>query len=221
MTKQILLILTLFVISCKSPTNETEIKTKENTAKNNVLEIKAENYIEGISKKVEQNISDTKIILSELNDPYDLHLYGKIKFIVDNKTILEYKTKHLEIEGYQGKVCTFFEQRVNDRFVSYYIFKSNNRPEPNKFLIFKQTEKKIKLIGETEETTADIYGDVDLDGKFEIGGFNTYCQPGIKENEQPNHPQFCIEHLRIYEIGDSFERDKIMENFIKNEKNVW
>ncbi len=206
MSKQILLILSLFIISCNPASKKDQIVP--------------ENYINGIPKSVKQSILETKIILSEIKDPYELHLYEKIQFIINDKVTLEYKKDDLEIEGYQDNVCVFFQKPENGSFVNFYVFTSNNRPSPNKFIVFKQSANEIKFIGETEESTADIFGDVDLDGIFEIGGFNNYCQPGTKENEQPDHPLFCIEHLRVYEIGNTFERDSIMENFIKKNKNM-
>jgi len=221
-----LLALTLSIVSCNPYNKNNKIEPSQNTSADTIIvfqtkEIVSNDYIDGIPKTVKQNLFETKILLSKLTDPYDLHLYGKIEFIIDNKIALEYKEKYLEIEGYQDNVCTFFQQQENGGFVSFYVFRYNNRPSPDKFLVFKQIGNEIKFIGTTEQSTADVFGDIDLDGKFEIGGFNTNCEPGTKENDQPSHPLFCIDHLRVYEIGDIFIRDTIVERFIKNNKNVW
>jgi len=199
-------ILSIFVFSCKPSVEANQIKP--------------EDFIYGIPKSVKQNILETEIVLSEIKDPYELHIYGKIQFVINDEIILEYKTEYLEVEGYQDNICNFFQLLENGRFANFYVFKSNKRPSPNTFLVFKQIDNVVEFIGETEESTAEIFGDVDLDGRFEIGGFKNYCEPGTKENEQPNHPQFCIEHLRIYEIGNHFVRDSIMEGFIKKRKTI-
>jgi len=216
----ILFLLTLFIVSCNSLTkeNNTEVNDTNTTDTLQTKEIISDDYINGIPKTVAQNIYGTRIVLSELNDPYDLHLYGKIDFFIDNQNVFEYNEKYLDVEGYQDNICAFFEQREQGELTSFYIFRFNNRPLPDKFLVFKQINNKIKFIGTTEQSSSEIFGDVDLDGKFEIGGFNDYCEPVNDESDKSGHPFFCLDNLRIYEIGNSFDRDTILENFIIENK---
>ena len=217
------IILLLAILSCNTSNENTVVKEIVKIETDTIYVNKGSttpdtSLIEGVPKVVKQNLSDIKIVLSKLSDPYEFHLYGKIEFFINQKLIYTYENEYLEIQAYQDNVCSSFEILENEIFSTFYIFRSNNRPEPNNFIVFKKVGKSIEKVGETETLTGEIYGDIDLDGIFEIGGFNRHCEPGVKETENPNHPLFCSDFLRVYEITNTIERDTIVEQTILKRK---
>jgi hypothetical protein len=70
--------------------------------------------------------------------------------------------------------------------------------------------KAFKL-GITDNSTAEIFGDIDYDGKFEIGGF-TYLFQGSKGGEKPDST-FYNKSYKVFEIDVGFPIDRKLTNY--------
>jgi len=98
------------------------------------------------------------IVLSqrfEENQPY----FGEISIHRQGNPVFHYSSDEIEFEGFDTVV---------------YIFTQNERPEPNRYLIVSVTEDSSWIVVTTPSNTAEIFGDIDADGKFEIGGIKEY-----------------------------------------------
>jgi len=101
-------------------------------------------------------------------------LYKNIFIYRNKKLLFEYTEKNLEVVGTPFNIFTEHEISVCKEY--YYIFKVFGAPGPNKYLIIKSTKDSTFFFGITKTNTAEIFGDIDHDGKFEIGGFEWYCE---------------------------------------------
>ena len=113
-------------------------------------------------------ISKDSVVLSGTPDP-EVPYWNKAEVYRQGKLILQYSDKELELEGSPGHIFT--EGRSGKDYV--YILTINERPLPPRFLILKATKDSVGILGITGNTTAVIFGDVDKDGIFEIGGYLT------------------------------------------------
>ena len=166
------------------------------------------------STSIEYLIDDLKFIFSDLTDPYDLGLYQRFEAQINDSTQVKIESNTLELEG---KNFEFSSENVFKTDSSiFYLITANNRPEPNYYYLLKQVGQKIELIGQTEPSTKDLFGDIDNDGYLEIGGFNTHCQGATAENF--DDPDFCLDHFRVFEIRNKVSRD--LETEEKEIKNV-
>ena len=211
------------MVSCKTKSNINQIESETTDTENKEENLKFESVenINEIPKKVEQNISDVKVVLSKPIDSLEQHLYGRLDFLIDNKLRATSEYDNLKIEGYQDNVCAFFHREEKGKRVTYYILKLDKKPKPNGYLIYKKSNEILLMIAEITSNTADIFGDVDFDGKFEIGGFNNYCKNGKLNKYELEYPLCNIDSLEIIEIGGKIQRDTTLENLIKKNKNVW
>jgi len=150
MKEMLIILIVLILVGCNI--NEKSENLDRPISSNNADTISQPNnnfsdqFIDGIPKTVEQNIfGTTKIVLSKLGDPYDLHLYGQIEFFIEGQKVFEYKEKYLQVEGYQDKVCDFFGLKQDGQYNLFYIFRFSNRPSPDGFLVIRESNKKMKI----------------------------------------------------------------------------
>jgi hypothetical protein len=84
----------------------------------------------------------------------------------------------------------------------------HNAPQPSKFLILLSTKSEVTLFGITKPSTAEIFGDIDYDGKFEIGGFEDHCEAGDRQcNRKSNYS--------VFELDKDFPIDKKLTRYFK------
>ena len=133
-------------------------------------------------------------------------LYNKILIYRDHKLIFEYGNKSIEIKGTPFSIFT--EHEILSCKEYFYIFKLLNAPGPDKYLIIKSTKDKTSYFGTTKSSTAEIYGDIDYDGKFEIGGFEWYCEA----DDSTCHPK---DLYNIFKVDSGFPEDTTLTKYFK------
>ena len=133
-------------------------------------------------------------------NPLPMYHYNKIEFLVnDSVPIFNHKLQKSSIVGYPNKTCVFYED--------FYLFKIDDDPNPGKYLVFKKEKNTINFYGETENITGEIFGDIDHDGKFEIGGYATFHNDTLL-----SRGKFINNNIRVYELNNSIKRDKNVES---------
>ena len=153
-------------------------------------------------KSISQNTNDLVI---KLTSPIDTthqvpsYLYNEIDFMInDSVSLFNYKSEKENIIGYQDKICEIYS--------NLFIFKLDDSLNPNKYLIFKKEMDKIEYYGITENVSGEIFGDVDYDGKFEIGGYTTFHTDSLI-----SRGKYVNNNFKVYELNDSIRRDKNIE----------
>ena len=149
---------------------------------------------------------DSVVLLSKI-DKSDF--YNQIQIFRGQQKIFDHKDKNLEIIG--TPLNFFIEQDIKTYSEYFYILRLFNGPSPDKFLILKTTKEKTTLFGVTDSNTADIFGDIDYDGKFEIGGLIDYCEAG------PDGQTRCPykDMYKVFEIDDNFPTDTLLTKYFK------
>jgi|GEM_PF-849655 len=159
---------------------------------------------------------DLMFKFTEQSDPYELGLYQRLEINNTNESLMVIQSKFLEMEsqkfGFNQRSIFLDSQRT------LYIIECNNRPEPAYFKILEYKENRLRLVGDTEPLTAAYFGDIDKDGRLEIGGYNVHCQAAYIEDF--NDENFCLDHFRIYEIADAIRRDTATEKEEIRRKNI-
>ena len=133
-------------------------------------------------------------------------LYNNIRIYRAHKLIFEYGYENLEVEGFPFSV--FVEHEISFCKEYFYIFKLFNAPDPSKFLIIKTAKDKTIYFGTTKSSSAEIFGDIDYDGKFEIGGCEWYCESGDSTCNQMNL-------YNVFEVDTNFQTDTTLTRCIK------
>lgn len=141
-----------------------------------------------------------------LNRDNSDEMYNKIYIYRGQKIIFEYTDKDLEIIG--SPFCIFTEQEIITCKENFYIFKLSNAPGPDKFLIIKSTKDTTSYFGTTKSSTAEIFRDIDYDGKFEIGGFEWYC-------EASDSSCFPKNLYSVFEVDTGFPIDTTLTMYFK------
>lgn len=124
--------------------------------------------------------------------------------IFRGKKIFDSSNNRIVIKGNEPHWFTEY-RNLPDHF---YIIRIYNAPDPSRFLIIKTSSDQTYALGITEPNSADIFGDVDYDGKFEIGGLTMFCQGG----DNDCHP---ADHYHVFEIAPNFPTDISLSNFFK------
>lgn len=149
------------------------------------------NSISQVSFLHEAGIRDSVVLRSLVES--EIPTYSKVEVYRRGKQIYSYSKKHLEIEGVEKRLMTEF---CYPHKPCVYIFKINDRPEHNKFLVLVSHPDSIVLLGVTENNSAEIFGDLDDDGIFEIGGRQRYGNSDIK----------------VFGIKPYFPRERLLES---------
>jgi hypothetical protein len=145
------------------------------------------------------------VVLISNDDESDF--YDQIQIYRGQKLIFDFKEKNLEIIGTPENV--FVEHTIKTYEMYFYIFKMFGGPSPNRFLIIRTSKDKTSIFGKTDTNSADIFGDVDYDGKFEIGGWTDYCQ------EDESHKCPDLDLYTVFELDDNFPTDNTLTTFFK------
>jgi hypothetical protein len=132
-----------------------------------------------------------------------------VEFFRNQKSILRYTTDDLQIYSTDdnGNDSNWFTEH-KDKNGSLYIIRVFNGPAPDRFLIVRSTSSDIRTLGITEPNSAEIFGDIDFDGIFEIGGFSQYCQGGDKNCNPSNY-------YSIIELEQGFNVDRKLTDFFR------
>ena len=135
----------------------------------------------------------------------DSEFSNNIKIFRDNKLLFEINDSSLQIK-IDGQYFREFEIKPYEAY--FYIFELHNAPQPSKFLILLSTKREVTLFGITKPSTAEIFGDIDYDGKFEIGGFEDYCEAGDRQCNRKSY-------YSVFELDKDFPFDKKLTTYFK------
>ena len=133
--------------------------------------------------------------------------YNSIKIFRNKKLIFTQFDPTWELIAYPERI--FFEQWNGPEPNYYYILELFGGSSPSKFLIINTKANETKLFGITPSSSADIFGDIDFDGFFEIGGFIDYCQ----EDSQSKCPDSTL--YQIIRITDNFPVAKELTTYFR------
>jgi hypothetical protein len=89
-----------------------------------------------------------------------------------------------------------------------YIFELLGAPGPSSFLVIKSSLDSTYLLGQTKSSSAEIFGDIDYDGNFEIGGFEWFCEA----DDSDCHPK---DLYSVFEIRKGFPIDTALTTYFK------
>ncbi len=142
-----------------------------------------------------------------LNSDNKSEFYDGIQIFRGQQLIIDYQEKNLEIIGTPQNVFVEHSRRTQNEY--FYIFKIFEGQSPNSFLIVITSKEESSIFGKTETNSADIFGDIDYDGKFEIGGWTDYCQ----EDDSNKCPDMNL--YRVFEIDDNFPTDTTLTKIFK------
>ncbi len=140
----------------------------------------------------------------------DLPYYGEIEIFRKGKSLFKYSEKYMELEAHPG---VLFKEHGDWDDICY-IFRYNDRPNPDKFLVVRIKNSKAFKLGITDNSTAEIFGDIDYDGKFEIGGLS-YLFQASKEGEKPDST-FYSNSYKVFGIDSGFPVDKKLTKYFLN-----
>jgi hypothetical protein len=132
------------------------------------------------------------IKLSEIEET-GLPSYSKLEIFRSDSLIYSFKREGYEFIGYNDNI---FEEFILSDFY-YYLVRLSDRPLPDKFFVIISNEDSTFNLGITNNTTANIIGDIDSDGYIEVGG--QYDYNNFKYN--------------IFEIRKNFPIDTALTNF--------
>lgn len=156
-------------------------------------------------------VQDSTIIQTYQNVEFiysenDLNWFGRLDVRSGRDTLITLNENDLELTADQF----ILDDNVFEMGDKTYLFvKWDNRPEPHGFYVFEFHFGNIKLIGKTGPTTAEFIEDIDNDGRLEIGGYQIHCQASLLE--QMDNPGWCLDQLRVYEVGSEIVRDPAAE----------
>jgi hypothetical protein len=134
--------------------------------------------------------------------------YNSIKIFRNEKLIFTQYDPTWELIAYPGKL--FVEQWNGPEPNYYYILELFGGSSPSKFLIINTKINETKLFGITPASSAEIFGDIDFDGIFEIGGFFDYCQ----EDSKSKCPDSTL--YQIFKVTDNFPVAKELTTYFRN-----
>ncbi|HEU65214.1 MAG TPA: YARHG domain-containing protein [Chloroflexi bacterium] len=138
-----------------------------------------------------------------LKDKYEY--FSTIHVYSGNTLVFEFKdgddSLDYEIDVFDEGICVIHED--------LYIFKVNRRRPPDGYLIFRRDGNTITKVGYTGTCSAYIFGDIDGDGKFEIGGFKYLFEVDV--DRYGSRDEVYKERFRIYKINDGITRDTDLE----------
>ncbi|OGJ89917.1 MAG: hypothetical protein A2268_00640 [Candidatus Raymondbacteria bacterium RifOxyA12_full_50_37] len=124
--------------------------------------------------------------------------YHTIKIYREGKQVFSHSDFDKMYIGTPKALVTNFYNRDKKRIE--YIIKCGEGSDLPSFLVITSKDKLVEIFGYSLNNSADIFGDIDLDGYFEIGGI-VALMDGIKEK-----PVY-----RVLKIKDTFVSDTILE----------
>ncbi len=127
--------------------------------------------------------------------------YSEITIFRKGIPIFHFQSDSLEVRGYQGSLVT---ENYNPSGYMEYIFKCDERPEPDRYLVVRIRKDTATLLGVSPHSSGEIFGDVDLDGYFEIGGVSSWTEEG-------DTPEF-----RVFKVDEKFPVDRRLTESIQS-----
>jgi hypothetical protein len=149
---------------------------------------------------VNQSESDL-IELSDLFEP-GFPSYTTITIYRNNKKIFSFHDPKGEF--YIDKEV-FTEHRFADGKQSYLIFSCSGRPGYDYYFVLLKSESGYSKLGYTHSSSAEIFGDIDNDDIFEIGGFESAEISGNTIEEKFKN---IANDYKIFEVRQGFPLDK-------------
>jgi hypothetical protein len=146
-----------------------------------------------------------------LSEPFekDMPYFTRIEIFRNGKPIFAFRDSTAEIDG-SGDL--FIEHMIGRWPNFYLIFRCSGRPQVDYFLVLQKSEKGYVNIGYTPSSSAEILGDIDYDGEFEIGGFENLHEAGDTDKE------VCASlkrEYKIFEVKKGFPVDsKLMKTML-------
>jgi hypothetical protein len=144
------------------------------------------------------------VVVSDLSEP-GLPFYTAIKVYRKGKIIYTHKDTTIELCGSGRNLFT--EACIPETSDSYLIFTASGRPGADYFLVLKKTKDTYTKLGTTPYSTAEIFGDIDYDGVFEIGGLRGYDDGGESIDESL---KMIAREYQIFEIKNGFPLDSTL-----------
>lgn len=162
---------------------------------------------DSIQQQVSQSFGEFKAVYSLPTDPYDLGLYQKMELFIGNDLVHSFSSDLIEFQLIGDSLFEYFVGQDSAVFIQ---FKSNERPEPPSYYIFRLKDNQVDSIGEVSTLDKKIFSDLDGDGRLEIGGYTQYCEPAYRK-ELMDSTRFCSGSFRVYEIGENLKQDTLAE----------
>lgn len=106
------------------------------------------------------------VFLTNKQDPL-MSVYGQLTLNRKGKVLLNYYENDMEIRGSQDAI---FDEYYTPNIGHLYFFRYDDRPLYDRVLVICSKKDTAFVVGITENNSNTIFGDVDLDGFFEIGG---------------------------------------------------
>jgi len=151
-------------------------------------------------------LSKDSVVLTNMGNK-ETDFYNSINVFRNGKLIYSQYDPTWELIAYPGKL--FVEQWNGPEQNYYYIFELSGGPSPSKFLIVNTNINETKFFGITPSSSAEIFGDIDFDGVFEIGGFIDYCQ----EDSKSKCPDSTL--YQIIKVTDNFPIAKDLTTYFR------
>jgi hypothetical protein len=152
-----------------------------------------------------ESISDSVVLTSMEGEAYDI--FNKISIYRENKLVFNYADENLQVIGMPYYL--FVEQEIVFHKEYYYIFKLFGGYHYENYLIIKTTPDTTYIFGKTKTNSAIILGDIDFDGKIEIGGFSDLCE----EYEYHECPDTTL--FEVFEIREGFPIDVTLTRYFR------
>jgi hypothetical protein len=143
-----------------------------------------------------------------LSNPFEENMpyFTTINIFRKNTKIFTFHDSSVEFDGSD---IIFTEHLLKSAKNSQLIFRCSGRPGDDYFFVIQQTEKGYRKLGYTPTSSSEIFGDIDHDGFFEIGGFENLHEYGNTKEELIKNVK---REYKIFKIKDSFPLDTILMN---------
>jgi len=147
------------------------------------------------------NESESELVeLTDLCEP-DFPSYTTITIYRNGKKIFSFHDPKGEFYGDN----IFTEHRFSNGKESYLIFRCSDRPSNDYFFVLHKSESGYTQLGFTPNISAEIFGDIDYDDVFEIGGFGLHEVGGDTIEETL---KVIANDYKIIEVRPGFPLDK-------------
>jgi hypothetical protein len=194
--KYLILILFIAATMFASLANAQEIKKSVSQLTLTTYKLSNSNTLEPQNDTVE---------LSDLFEP-GFPAYTTITIYRNGKNIFFFHDPKAMFYDNRG---VFTEHRLSNGKESYLIFSCADMPSCDYFFVLHKSESGYNQLGNTGNITAEIFGDIDHDGVFEIGGFENMHEGG---NTIEETIQIATKQYKIFEVRPGFPLDKQLMN---------
>jgi len=172
-----------------------------------LISLMSNSYSEDIPSEIFQKTygympsASDSVVLADLMES-DLPFYTAVRIYRNGKKVFSLKDSTIEIDGSNSKF--FIEHHISQSSDTYLIFTISGRPSVDYYLVLKKSKTGYENIGFTPSSSADIFGDIDCDGKFEIGGFENFHEGGVTPEETM---KIAEREYRVFDVESGFPLD--------------